>query len=435
MPEPLRIGIAGLGTVGCGVLALLRDNAALLEQRTGRPIEAVAVSSRDKSKDRGVSLDGLDWRDDARELAAHPAVDVVVELIGGSEGIARALSEAAFASGKHLVTANKALLAHHGAALADAARQADRHLGYEAAVAGGIPIVKALREGLAGNRIGGVYGILNGTCNYIMTAMHESVQAGQARDFDSVLQEAQELGYAEADPSTDIDGIDAAHKLAILTSVVFGCPVDFNAVHVEGIRHVSALDIGFAIELGYRVKLLGIARADEAAITQRVHPCMIRETAPIARVDGVFNAVVAEGDRIGSALFEGPGAGAGPTASAVVADLVDIARGQIMPAFPAAAAGTDRPAEQPMDHHVGAYYIRLMVVDKPGVIAGIAACLRDEQVSVEAMLQRGRNPGELVPVVLTTHEAQESAVVSALAAIDHLDTVLEPPRMIRIEAF
>ena len=435
MSEPLRIGIAGLGTVGCGVLALLRDNAGLLEQRTGRRIEVVAVSARDRGKDRGVTLDGLSWRDNAEELAAHPAADVVVELIGGAEGTARALSEAAFANGKHLVTANKALLAHHGAALAEAARRAERHLGYEAAVAGGIPIVKALREGLAGNRIGGVYGILNGTCNYIMTEMHESVQAGQAREFGSVLAEAQELGYAEADPSTDIDGIDAAHKLAILTSVVFGCPVDFDAVHVEGIRHVSALDIGFAIELGYRVKLLGIARAGEEAITQRVHPCMIREQAPIARVDGVFNAVVAEGDRIGSALFEGPGAGAGPTASAVVADLVDIARGQVMPAFPATAAGTPRSAAKPMDHHVGAYYIRLMVVDKPGVIAGIAACLRDEQVSVEAMLQRGRNPGDLVPVVLTTHESRESAVVRALEAIDRLDTVLEPPRMIRIEAF
>ena len=435
MPDSLRIGIAGLGTVGCGVLALLRDNAALLEQRTGRRIEAVAVSARDRSKERGVALAGLDWRDDAVALAADPAVDVVVELIGGSEGTARALCEAAFANGKHLVTANKALLAHHGAALADAARQGGRHLGYEAAVAGGIPIVKALREGLAGNRIGGVYGILNGTCNYIMTEMHESVRAGQAQEFDSVLADAQRLGYAEADPSTDIDGIDAAHKLAILTSVVFGCPVDFDSVHVEGIRHVSALDIGFAIELGYRVKLLGIARAGEAGITQRVHPCMIRETAPIARVDGVFNAVVAEGDRIGSALFEGPGAGAGPTASAVVADLVDIARGRIMPAFPAAAGAGHRPAATPMDHHVGAYYIRLMVVDRPGVIAGIAACLRDEQVSVEAMLQRGRNPGELVPVVLTTHEADEAAVVRTLAAIDRLDAVLEPPRMIRIEAF
>ncbi len=435
MSEPLRIAIAGLGTVGCGVLALLRDNAALLEQRTGRSIEVVAVSARERGRDRGMALDGLDWRDDAAALAAHPAADVVVELIGGSEGAARALSEAALAKGKHLVTANKALLAHHGAGLAEAARRAGCHLGYEAAVAGGIPIVKALREGLAGNRISGVYGILNGTCNYIMTAMHESVQSGQAREFDSVLREAQELGYAEADPSTDIDGIDAAHKLAILTGVVFGCPVDFDAVHVEGIRHVSAVDIGFAIELGYRVKLLGIARAGEDAVTQRVHPCMIRESAPIARVDGVFNAVVAEGDRIGSALFEGPGAGAGPTASAVVADLVDIASGRIMPAFPAAAEGTPRPAAKPMDRHVGAYYIRLMVVDRPGVLAGIAACLRDEQVSVEAMLQRGRDPGEVVPLVLTTHEAQEAAVVRALGAIGRLDPVMEPPRMIRIEAF
>ena len=435
MPEPLRIAIAGLGTVGCGVVALLRDNAALLEQRTGRPIELVAVSARERGKERGIALAGLDWRDDALALAAHPAVDVVVELIGGPEGTARALAAAAFANGKHLVTANKALLAHHGAALAAAAQDAGRHLGYEAAVAGGIPIVKALREGLAGNRIGGVYGILNGTCNYIMTAMHDSVQAGRARDFDSVLAEAQELGYAEADPSTDIDGIDAAHKLAILTSVVFGCAVDFDSVHVEGIRHVSALDIGFAIELGYRVKLLGIARAGGDAITQRVHPCMIRETASIARVDGVFNAVVAEGDRIGSALFEGPGAGAGPTASAVVADLVDIARGRIMPAFPNSAAGLPRPVATPMDRHVGAYYIRLMVVDRPGVLAGIAACLRDEQISVEAMLQRGRNPGEVVPLVLTTHEASEAAVVRALSAIGRLDPVMEPPRMIRIETF
>ena len=436
MSEPLRIAIAGLGTVGCGVLALLRDNAALLEQRTGRRIEVIAVSARDRGKERGITLAGLDWRDDARDLAAHPAVDVVVELIGGSEGAARTLSEAALANGKHLVTANKALLAHRGAELADAAQQAGRHLGYEAAVAGGIPIVKALREGLAGNRIGGVYGILNGTCNYIMTAMHESVQAGQARDFGEVLAEAQELGYAEADPSTDIDGIDAAHKLAILTSVVFGCAVDFGAVHVEGIRHVSALDIGFAIELGYRVKLLGIARDGEAAITQRVHPCMIRESAPIARVDGVFNAVVAEGDRIGSALFEGPGAGAGPTASAVVADLVDIAaRAASWRRSRLRRQARSGPRRSRWNTMSAPITFALMVVDRPGVIAGIAACLRDEEVSVEAMLQRGRNPGELVPVVLTTHESREAAVVRALAAISRLETVLEPPRMIRIEAF
>ncbi len=435
MTEPLRIAIAGLGTVGCGALTVLRDNAALLQQRAGRPIEVVAVSARDKGKHRGIALADLEWRDQPLDLAADPAVEVVVELIGGVDGVALALSEAALANGKHLVTANKALLAHHGTALARAAQDAGLHLGYEAAVAGGIPIVKALREGLAGNRISGVYGILNGTCNYIMTAMHHAVQAGQTREMSAVLDEAQRLGYAEADPSTDIDGIDTAHKLAILTSVVFGCEIDFDAVHIEGIRHVSALDIAFAIELGYRVKLLGIAREGEAAITQRVHPCMVREAAPIARIDGVFNAVVAECDQVESALFEGPGAGAGPTASAVVADLVDIARGRIMPAFPIAAKRLPEHTMLPMDRHVGAYYIRLMVVDQPGVIADIAACLRDEQVSVEAMLQRGRNPGEPVPVVLTTHESREAAVVRALAAIDRLDTILEPPRMIRIEAF
>ena len=434
MTKPLRVAIAGLGTVGCGTLAVLRDNAALLRQRAGRPIEVAAVSARNRGKDRGIALAGIEWRDQPLDFAADPAVEVIVELIGGADGVALALSEAALANGKHLVTANKALLAHHGTALARAARGASLHLGYEAAVAGGIPIVKALREGLAGNRISGIYGILNGTCNYIMTAMHDAVRAGQTREMSAVLDEAQRLGYAEADPSTDIDGIDTAHKLAILTSVVFGCEVDFDAVHIEGIRHVSALDIAFAIELGYRVKLLGIAREGEAAIAQRVHPCMIRETAPIARIDGVFNAVVAECDLVETALFEGPGAGAGPTASAVVADLVDIARGRIMPAFPIAAERLPEHAMLPMDHHVGAYYIRLMVVDQPGVIADIAACLRDEQVSVEAMLQRGRNPGEPVPVVLTTHEAREAAVVRALAAIDRLDTILEPPRMIRIEA-
>lgn len=431
MAEPLRIAIAGLGTVGCGVLALLRGNAALLESRAGRPIEAVAVSARDRGKERGIALGDLAWRDRLADLAADPAVDVVVELIGGADGAARTLSEAALAGGKHLVTANKALLAHHGTALARTAREAGLHLGYEAAVAGGIPIVKALREGLAGNRIDGVYGILNGTCNYVMTAMHDAVRAGRTREVADVLAEAQRLGYAEADPSTDIDGIDTAHKLAILASVVFGRAIDFDSVHVEGIRHVSALDVAFAMELGYRVKLLGIARAEDGAVAQRVHPCMVREATPIARIDGVFNAVVAECDQVQTAVFEGPGAGAGPTASAVAADLVDIARGRIMPAFPAAAP----LAALPMERHVGACYIRLMVVDRPGVIADIAACLRDERVSVEAMLQRGRNPGEPVPVVLTTHEAREAALVRALAEIDRLETVLEPPRMIRIEAF
>jgi homoserine dehydrogenase len=306
------------------------------------------------------------------------------------------------------------------------------HLGYEAAVAGGIPIIKALREGLSGNSFSGVYGILNGTCNYILTEMRDGVRAGNPRNFDAVLKEAQDLGYAEADPATDVDGIDAAHKLALLTSLVFGCPVDFDAIQIEGIRHINVLDIEYAEELGYRVKLLGVARASAAGIEQSVHPCMVPERAPIAHVDGVMNAVVANGDFVGTTTFEGPGAGAGPTASAVVADLVDISRGLVLPTFglPVSALGA-RP-KAPPGSHVGSYYIRLMVVDRPGVIADIAACLRDQEVSVESLIQRGRKPDEAVPVVLTTHVAEEEGLARALAAIDELGAVMETPRMIRI---
>jgi homoserine dehydrogenase len=285
-----------------------------------------------------------------------------------------------------------------------------------------------LREGLAGNRIQRIYGILNGTCNYILTTMRQS-----GREFADVLAEAQKLGYAEADPSFDVDGVDAAHKLAILTSVAFGCEVNFAGVHVEGIRHVSATDIAFAEELGYRIKLLGLARPTEHGIEQRVHACMVPLGTPIAHVEGVFNAVVTEGDFVGQSVAEGRGAGAGPTASAVVADLIDIARGRLTPTFGVPASALASQPASPMARHRGAYYVRLMVVDRPGVIADIAAALRDEQVSMEAMIQRGRAPDETVPVVLTTHETDEAAMLRALGRIARLDTVHEPPRMIRIE--
>jgi len=301
-------------------------------------------------------------------------------------------------------------------------------LGFEAAVAGGIPVIKALREGLAGNHITRVAGILNGTCNYILTVMRE-----RGREFAEVLAEAQKLGYAETDPSFDIDGIDAAHKLAILAALAFGRPVDFGAVHVEGIRRISALDIAFATELGYRIKLLGLARRTEAGIEARVHPCMVREAAPIARVDGVFNAVVAEGDFVGRIMLEGRGAGAGPTASALAADLIDIARGRTTPVWGAASEALNDAPSVPMGAHVGTYYLRLMVVDRPGVIADVTAALRDEGISLESMLQRGRSPGEAVPVVLVTHETREAAMVAVLARIAALDAVLEDPAMIRIE--
>jgi homoserine dehydrogenase len=428
MTRPLNVALAGLGTVGAGVLQMLRQNADLITARAGRPIAVTAVSARDRTRDRGFSLTGLRWFDDPVALAYDPTVDVVVEVIGGAEGPARAVVEAAIAAHKPVVTANKALLAVHGAALANAAEAADVPLAFEAAVAGGIPVIKAVREGLAGNRISRVAGILNGTCNYILTVMRE-----RGREFAEVLAEAQKLGYAEADPSFDVDGIDAAHKLAILAALAFGRPVDFASVHVEGIRQVSALDIAFATELGYRIKLLGLARQTEAGIETRVHPCMVPQASPLARVDGVFNAVVAEGDFVGRVMLEGRGAGAGPTASAVVADLIDVARGHVTPVWGAHSGKLSDAPSVPMEAHVGAYYMRLMVVDRPGVIADVTAALRDAGISLESMLQRGRSPGEAVPVVLVTHETREARMRDALARIGAMDAVLEDPAVIRIE--
>ncbi len=426
----MKIAVAGLGTVGAGTLQLLQRQAELLAQRGGRRLVVTAVSARDRRRDRGVDLSAARWYEDAAAMAADPEVDVVVELIGGVDGIARRVVEVALGHGKHVVTANKALIAHHGTGLAALAEEKGLVLSFEASVAGGIPVIKALREGLAGNRIERVYGILNGTSNYILTTMRES-----GREFAEVLAEAQKLGYAEADPSFDIDGIDAAHKLAILASVAFGRPVDLDGVYAEGIAHVSRLDIDFAEELGYRIKLLGIARLTGEGLEQRVHPCMVPRATPIAAVEGVYNAVVAEGDFVGRVLLQGRGAGAAPTASAVAADLVDIAAARHIAPFGAPTADLRAIPGVPIERHQGAYYIRLMVVDQPGVIADVAAALRDEQVSMESMIQRGRAPGEAVPVVLTTHVTVEAAMRRAIARIEALDTVLEPPHMIRIEDF
>ncbi|WP_137180459.1 homoserine dehydrogenase [Roseomonas sp. AR75] len=428
MTKPLAIGVAGLGTVGAGVLTLLRDNAATVAARAGRPIAVTAVSSRDRSKDRGVSLTGLRWYEDAPALASDPNVDVVVETIGGTEGPAADLVRAALAAGKPVVTANKALLAVHGAEIARLAEQNNVALMFEAAVAGGIPAIKAVREGLAANDLSRVLGILNGTCNYILTQMRE-----RGREFAEALSEAQKLGYAEADPTFDVDGIDAAHKLAILAALAFGRPVDFSSVHVEGIRSISALDIKLAEELGYRIKLLGIARRTEAGIETRVHPCMVPVAHPIARVDGVFNAVVAEGDFCGRVVLEGRGAGAGPTASAIVADLIDIARGRHTPVWGVSDGALSALPSVPMAKRVGAYYLRLMVLDRPGVIADVTAALRDHAISLESMLQRGRAPGEAVPVVVTTHDCEEAQMRAAIARIEALETVVEKPALIRIE--
>jgi len=428
LKPPLKIAIAGLGTVGAGVLRLIAKNGALLAARSGRPIVVTAISARTRGRDRGVDLAPFRWFDDPVAMAAEAEAEIVVELIGGAEGPAKAVVETAIARRRHVVTANKALLAKHGTAIGRAAEAAGIALHYEAAVAGGIPIIKAMREGLAGNRIERLYGILNGTCNYILTTMRET-----GRSFDAVLADAQALGYAEADPSFDIDGIDTAHKLAILASVAFGGEIDFDGVYIEGIRHVTAEDIQFAAELGYRIKLLGSARLTDHGIEQRVHPCMVKLSSPIASVEGVYNAVFAEGDFVGTALFEGRGAGAGPTASAVVADIVDIARENRLPVFGLPAAALARRPRAPIERHRGAYYLRLMVKDEPGVFADIAAIFRDERVSMEAILQRQRDANEPVPVVITTHETEEAAMRRALSRIAALATIAEPPRMIRIE--
>ncbi len=428
MTGPLRVGIAGLGTVGGGVVKILTEHADLLSQRCGRAIEITGASALEIPADLKDLLQGVAWHDDARAMAKSDSVDAVVELIGGSDGIAKEVAQIALDSGKSVVTANKALIAHHGLALAAAAEAGGGVLAFEAAVAGGIPILKAIREGLAANVLSSVYGILNGTCNYILTEMEQT-----GREFADVLAEAQSLGYAEADPSFDVDGVDSAHKLAILTSLAFGCPIDFANVYVEGIRNVTALDISYAAELGYRIKLLAITRRVGGGIEQRVHPCMIALESPIADVHGVLNAVVAEGDFIGRTVYEGAGAGERPTASAVVGDLVDIARGHRPWAFSVPVSRLTALPVQSMDRHRGAYYLRLIVVDQPGVLAEVSAILQSEEVSIESVLQRGRAPGETVPLILTTHEAEEAAMSRVLETLKGVPSVVEDPALIRIE--
>jgi homoserine dehydrogenase len=429
MSSNLKIGIAGLGTVGSGLVSLIMGRKKDLEMRAGCAIDIAAISARDKNADRGVEISSFIWHDNPMELAVDRDVDVVVELIGGSDGIAKDLVLAAIENGKHVVTANKALVAHYGTSIAKAAEAAGVSFSYEAAVAGGIPIIKSLREGLAGNELNRVYGVLNGTCNYILTTMED-----QGREFDDILAECQNLGYAESDPSFDIDGIDTAHKLAILASVAFGGEINFKAVHVEGIRHISPIDMQFAAELGFRIKLLGIASNQGGRLEQRVHPCMVPIGSPTAKVNGSTNAVVVDGNFVGTIVQEGAGAGAGPTASAVTSDIIDIARGLRVPAFGVPAKQLKSLPSVPMQNHSGAYYIRLMLLDKPGVFANIAAALRDHEVSMESVLQRTRDPGEAVPVVLTMHETKESSMTGALEKIAAIEAVVEPPRMIRIES-
>lgn len=408
MTAALRVALAGLGTVGGGVIRVLEANRDLITRRAGRPIEIVAVSARDRSKKRGVDISGFEWVDDTSALARCDA-DVVVELVGGADGPALALARATLAAGKGLVTANKAMLAHHGLALAEAAEAAQVPLKFEAAVAGGIPVIKGLREGAAANAIGRVYGILNGTCNFILSKME-----AEGRDFADVLAEAQALGYAESDPSFDIDGVDAAHKLSILSSVAFGTRPAFGGVAISGIRDVIAADIAEAAALGYRVRLVGVAEAGAGGLFQRVHAHLVPVGHPLAPVIGSTNAVVVDGNFVGRLLFQGAGAGDGPTASAVVADLIDIARGEYGPAYAMPVASLVEAPAAPAGERRGRAYLRFTVADRVGVLAEIAAAMRDAGVSIESLIQRAASEDGTALVVIVTHEAPGSHVEAAL---------------------
>lgn len=430
MTAPLKIGIAGLGNVGASVFQLLAENGQLILDRTGRDVRVTAVSARNKLKNRNIDVSKVKWHDNPLDVANDPDVDVVVELIGGADGTAHELVKKALELGKPVVTANKALLGKRGAEILALLQKSKGSVSFEAAVAGGIPIIKGLREGLAANRIKGVFGILNGTCNFILSEM---TQTGRA--FGDVLKEAQDKGYAEADPSFDIDGIDAAHKLSILSGLAFGCVPDVDHIDIKGIRKITPLDIAFASDLGFRIKLLGIARQTERGVEQSVEPCLVPKDSPIAAVEGALNAVYVDGDFVGKVLMMGYGAGGNPTASAVVSDIVDVARGRALPLMGMDAAKVGLMKAANIRDRIGSYYIRLMVLDQPGVIADISAILRDHKVSLESVLQRGRDPEQAVPVILTTHETSDDSIQQVAAKIAQLKSVVEPPYLMRIEEF
>ena len=419
----VRIGLLGLGTVGGGTLELLARNGDEIARRAGRPLRVTHASVRNPDRARGLPAD-IARHADPFEVVRQPDVDIVAELIGGIEP-ARSLVLAAIAAGKHVVTANKALIAHHGNEIFEAARRAGVAVGFEAAVAGGIPVIKTLREGLAGNRIDGIAGIINGTSNYILTQMRDA-----GLDFATALADAQRLGYAEADPSFDIDGVDAAHKLSILAAIAFGMPLSFDDVHVEGIRDLSAVDVDYAGQLGYRLKLLGIARRGADGVQLRVHPTLLPQRHLLAQVDGVINAVLVDSDALGQSLYYGRGAGAGPTASAVVADLVDIARALTIDAehrVPYLAFHHDRLQALPVlpiDAVETAFYLRLTALDRPGVLADVTRILADQQISIEAILQKEPAPGAShVAVILLTHRVLERALRDAIARIEALPSI------------
>ncbi|TPJ29350.1 homoserine dehydrogenase [Mesorhizobium sp. B2-7-2] len=434
MAEALRVGIAGLGTVGASVARVLRDKTAELTRQCGRDIVVTAVSARDPKRDRGINLSVAKWFDDPVKLAEKADIDVFVELIGGDEGPARLSVKAALEAGRHVVTANKALLAKHGVALAEIAEKKGVLLNYEAAVAGGIPVIKTMREAMAGNAVTRVFGILNGTCNYILTRME-----AEGISFDACLRDAQRLGYAEADPTFDIEGHDTAHKLSILTSLAFGTRIAAGDIYMEGISNITQADIRAAADLGYRIKLLGVAQRTDSGIEQRVHPTMVPTASVIAQVHGVTNAVAIETDILGELLLSGPGAGGNATASAVVGDIADIAKSrpgfQHGPVFGWPAKELKPYKKAQMRSHAGGYFIRLTVHDRTGVFAAIAKRMADNDISLESIVQQaaGAETQAQKTVILVTHETTEAAVRKAVEGITKDGHLTDKPQVIRIE--
>jgi homoserine dehydrogenase len=435
MSQALRVGVAGLGTVGAALIAQVTHQHAALAARCGRAIDIVAVCARSKGKNRGIDLKKMKWFDDPFDLAKADGIDVFVELMGGSGDPAKSAVEAALVTGKSVVTANKALLAKHGVKLAALAEKYGGALNYEAAVGAAIPVVKTLREGLAGNQIERIYGILNGTCNYILTRMEQ-----EGLSFAECLKDAQRLGYAEADPTFDIEGHDTAQKLSILASLAFGTKVDESAIYVEGISSIAPADLAAAEELGYRVKLLGVAVKTPKGIEQRVHPTMVRKDSAIAQVMGVTNAVTVDASGINPITLIGPGAGGAATASAVLSDIADVARGLRVAPFGRPTARLTSVRKAPMQRHEGGYYIRLQARDKPGTAATIAKRLAQQEISLESIVQRhakGASESEVkggsVPVILITYATTEDAVRKALAAVGRDKVISGRPQVIRIE--
>ena len=426
MSAPLRLGIAGLGTVGIGVVKIIQKHADLLAARSGRPVAITAISARDRMKNRDADLSAYEWVEDPVELATRDDVDVYVELIGGDEGVARASVEAALRAGKDVVTANKALLAIHGQELAQMAEDAGRVIRFEAAVAGGIPIIKSMTESMAGNRISRVMGVMNGTCNYILTRMESA-----GLPYEAVFEEARQLGYLEADPTLDVGGIDASHKLAILSSIAFGTQVDFDAVEIEGIERVSIDDIRRAADMGYRIKLLGVAQMTGRGLEQRMSPCLVPADSPLGQLQGGTNMVVIEGDSVGQIVLRGAGAGEGRTASAVMSDVVELARGVRIPVFgePAARLTRAQPARTAVP---AAYYLRLALLDKPGALAKVAAVLGDSGISIHRMRQYDHEGGP-APVLIVTHKTTPDAIDHAIEMLPKTGVIAEDPVELRIE--